>query len=103
MARQTRHNYLSANHDSSYGHISDEKCMGNFCSDSASPCSPNIKMLNVYFSNCRSVCNKVSELELLLHSLEYDILIFCETWLPPHSRVPYFCPTQITHFIELTV
>jgi len=41
----------------------------------------NKSSLKVYFANSRSICNKINELHVLLSSHEYDILVFCETWL----------------------
>ena len=43
--------------------------------------SPNFQQLKIYFANSRSLCNKICDLDLMLSSQEYDVLIFCETWL----------------------
>ena len=43
--------------------------------------SPNFQQLKIYFANSRSLCNKIYDLDLILFSQKYDVLIFCEMWL----------------------
>ena len=57
---------------------SDPSCHTSDISDKN---STNFRCLNIYFANCRSICNKIPDLNLLLSCMKYDISILCETWL----------------------
>ena len=57
------------------------KVVNNDCSITHPSASSNSKQLKIYFANSRSLCNKLCDLDLILSSQKYDVLIFCETWL----------------------
>ena len=42
---------------------------------------PNSKLLNIFYANFRSVCNKVIDLNIKLEELKIDVLLGTETWL----------------------
>ena len=67
--------------------------------------SNKCKLLKFFYSNCRSICNKLPDLNILLSSLEYDVLIFSETWLNqnvPNSLLLNNCDYSIHRADRLT-